>query len=156
MRHYRWIVVVAVALLATALLIAGDYKCTKSTQECLDMMAAKMKDSGWVGVELETDEATGAYAILRVVPDSPAKAAGLRPGDVLLAMNGIRISEKNHEALWKAKKDMKPGDSVKYTVKRDGTDREVSITLAPMPADVLARFIGQHMLTHASAGVIGK
>jgi len=156
MRNYRWIAVVAVALLATTLLLAGHGKCTASTQECLDMMAAKMKDGGWVGVELESDESTGAYAITRVVPDSPAESAGLRAGDVLVAMNGIKISDDNHEALYKAKKDLKPGDSVKYTVKRDGYDRQVNITLAPMPADVLARFIGQHMLEHAAGGATGK
>ena len=32
---------------------------------------------------------------------------------------------------------------------RDGADRELAITLAPMPADVLAAYIGQHMLDHA-------
>ncbi len=156
MTHHKWVVVVAVILLATALALAGGYgKCSKSTQECLDMMANHMKESGWVGVELETDEGTGAYAVLRVIQDSPAEGAGIQVGDVLFAMNGIQFSEENHEALGKMKKELKAGDSVKYTIKRDGYDRKVSVTLAPMPADVLARFVGQHMLEHTS-GVVGK
>ncbi|HET6277455.1 MAG TPA: hypothetical protein VFG08_01580, partial [Candidatus Polarisedimenticolia bacterium] len=53
----------------------------------------------------------------------------------------------------KVKKGLSPGKSVDYTIKRDGYDRQVTVTLAPMPADVLARYIGQHMLDHASAGI---
>jgi hypothetical protein len=51
------------------------------------------------------------------------------------------------------KKELSPGKSVDYTIKRDGYDRQVTVTLAPMPADVLARYVGQHMLDHAAAGI---
>ncbi len=45
---------------------------------------------------------------------------------------------------------------ITYTVKRDGNDREVNLTLGPMPADVLAKWIGQHMLDHAQVDVAKK
>jgi len=51
------------------------------------------------------------------------------------------------------KKGLTPGKSVDYTIKRDGYDRQVTVTLAPMPADLLAQYIWQHMLLHASAGI---
>jgi hypothetical protein len=35
-------------------------------------------------------------------------------------------------------------------------DRKVAITLAPMPADILARYIGNHMLEHATVEVATK
>ena len=38
-----------------------------------------------------------------------------------------------------------------WTRQRDGADRTLAITLAPMPADILAAYIGKHMLEHASA-----
>ena len=49
------------------------------------------------------------------------------------------------------RKEWKPGQSVTYTVKREGVDREITLTLAPMPADVMARWIGEHMKEHEAA-----
>lgn len=143
--------------LAAALVIpalAGDYaKCKSSTQDCLNHMSAKLRSSGFVGVELDMNEETGALSIVRIIPGSPAEEFGLRAGDQLYALNGVVISKKNHEALEKAKKDWAPGQEIIYTIKRDGNDKEVVLTLAPMPADVMAKWIGQHMLEHAESAI---
>ncbi|NNE44271.1 MAG: hypothetical protein HKN12_08670, partial [Gemmatimonadetes bacterium] len=57
---------------------SGEYDpCEHSTQECLDYMAQRMKDSGWVGVELDMSE-HGGYEILRVIAGSPAEDAGIQ------------------------------------------------------------------------------
>jgi S1-C subfamily serine protease len=152
----KWFLVVALTLIATGMLaLAGDsgHKCKLSTQDCLDHMAAKMKNSGWVGLELDMDDTTHVLTVTKVVPGSPAEAAGIQPGDVLYALNGVQINDANEEALQKVKKEWKPGQSVNYTIKRNGADHQVSLTLAPMPADVLARYIGQHMLEHATVDV---
>src|SRR5262245_28070417 len=86
----KWAKVVAIVLAATVpALFAGGYahhKCTETTQDCLDHMAAKMKTSGWVGIELEHNETDGTLTITKVVPGSPAEAAGLQPGDELYAL----------------------------------------------------------------------
>lgn len=154
MRRHPWIAVVAVVALATGFAVAGEYeKCTASTQECLNMMAAKMKNSGWVGIEMDREEETGKLTVVKVIPGSPAQDAGIQPGDVLHALYGIEIAPGNEEKLMKARKEWKPGQSVEYTIKRDGEDRQVQLTLAPMPADVLAQWIGQHMLEHAAVEV---
>jgi C-terminal processing protease CtpA/Prc len=152
------VITIAIMALFTVVVLAGHEgkKCAYSTQECLDHMAAKMKNMGFVGVELDKDEATGALKVLRVIPDSPAEAAGIQAGDVLFALNGVRISEDNEKALQKVKKEWAPGQSVTYTIKRDGADREVTLTLAPMTADVMAKWIGSHMLEHASTEIAEK
>ncbi len=49
-----------------------------------------------------------------------------------------------------------PGQEITYTITRDGSNREVNLTLAPMPADVLAKWIGQHMMDHAQVDVAQK
>ena len=154
----KWAKVVAIVLVATMpALFAGHYgKCTETTQNCLDHMAAKMKTSGWVGIELEKNDETGILTVTKVVPGSPAEAAGILPGDGLYALNGITINDENEEALKKAKKNWQPGQTVNYTVKRNGQERPISVTLGTMPADVLARFIGQHMLEHASNELAAK
>src|SRR3989442_11078257 len=142
-----WIVLVAIAMLAILPALAGQ-KCKYGTQECLDHMANKMKNSGFVGVELDTDNAEG-YAVTRVYPGSPAEAAGIESGDILVALNGIAINKNNEDALMKAHKDWKPGQNFTYTIKRNGSERQASLTLAPPPPDALARGICQHMLEHA-------
>ena len=151
---------IGIAALALALALpawAGHgEKCNYPTQECLDHMAAKMKGSGWVGVELDFDEATGIPTVTKVVPGSPAEAAGIEPGDVFVALNGVKIVKDNDEALKKARKEWKPGQSVSYTISRNGLDKKVDVTLAPMPADVMAAWIGQHMLEHANQQVAEK
>jgi C-terminal processing protease CtpA/Prc len=108
-------------------------------------MSSKLKNSGWVGIEFETPD----YRVTKVVPGSPAEKAGLQPGDVLYALNGVRLREENKDALYKVRKEWKPGQSVTYTIRRAGADRDVTLTLAPMPADIMAGWIGQHMRDHA-------
>ncbi|HEU4401386.1 MAG TPA: PDZ domain-containing protein [Candidatus Polarisedimenticolia bacterium] len=157
MLRRSWMIAIGLLLFTTAILLAGDHKkCTMSTQDCLDHMAAQMKSSGWVGLELDRDDDSGSLTVLKVVPGSPAEAAGIQPKDVLFALNGVRITKDNDEALMKARKEWQPGQSVTYTIKRDGTDRQVTLTLAPMPADVLARYIGEHMMEHANSEMAKK
>ena len=153
----KWTLLIAyavlVALLALSALAGEHGKCSYATQDCLNYMATKMKTSGWIGVELEVDENQGVYRVERVVPDSPAEGAGIQPGDLLYALEGIRLNQANNEKLTKVRKDWKPGQTVNYTIRRDGVDIKVTLTLAPMPADVVARQIGQHMLLHAGTEV---
>jgi C-terminal processing protease CtpA/Prc len=133
------------ALVASSSLAGEPFSCKASAQDCLEMMSAKLKSSGWVGIEFQED----SYTITKVIPGSPAAQAGLQPGDILYALNGVRLLPQNKEALAKVRKEWTPGQCVAYTVQRSGADREVRLTLAPMPADVMANWIGQHMREHA-------
>ena len=140
--------------LAGAPIVAGNSskKCTMPLKECVDRMSSSLKTTGWVGIEFDNSiVSNGGYKVLKVIPGSPAEKAGLQPGDVLYALNGVRIAEENYAALAKARKEWTPGQSVTYTIKREGVDREIALTLAPMPADVMARWIGEHMKEHEAA-----
>ncbi len=157
MRRHLWLVILVIAVIAVLPAFAGgDHgKCKYSTQDCLDHMANKMKSSGWVGVELDTDVAEG-YAVTKVFPGSPAEAAGIQAGDILVALNGVAISHDNEDALMKARKDWKPGQNITYSIKRNGSERQVPLTLAAWPADALAKVVGQHMLDHAGNGEVAS
>ena len=147
-----------IVVLASLSAYAGEgekKKCPLPTQECLDKMAQKLENAGWVGIEYEWDDVEKAMQIVKVVPGSPAEGAGLQPGDVLYALNGVSFREQE-ETKKKAVKEWKPGQTVTYSLRRAGEDRDVTLTLAPMPADVLARYIGQHMLEHASIDLAKK
>ena len=103
-RHWIWILVLIVSVAAPA--FAGDHakKCGDDTQACLNKMVAKLKARGWVGVELDKSEKKeGAYVVSMVNPDSPAMKAGIKTGDILVAMNGIPLGdEKSKKELYAA------------------------------------------------------
>ena len=133
------------------------YKCPHTTQECLDVMATKLRGRGWVGISYEMDEARGGLDVRRVIAGSPAQKAGLLEGDLLLRLNGVKFVEQTDpEAMKKNAELMKPGNTITYTLLRGGKELEVKVTLAQMPDDVLAQLIGMHMLEHAKPPAQGN
>ena len=145
MKHGRWMAVALAAALA-APLAAGEKgkKCEMDAQACLTKMAAALKGRGWVGIEM--DDAAGRLTVTRVVPGSPAESAGLRSGDVLVALNGVPFGKENEAKVKASYKAMTPGAKITYTVQREGKDREVEVTLGKLPPEVLAQWVGAHML----------
>ncbi len=151
-----WTALASVVALALTPALAGGsgYKCTQSTQSCLDEMVSGIKKTGWVGLDLEKNEQTGTMVVKRVVPGSPAETSGFQEGDVLVALNGVRFGDENNkEALKAAKSAMAPGKRVSYTVSRQGSDRNLVVTLAEVPNDVLAQWVGNHMLEHSGTAI---
>jgi predicted metalloprotease with PDZ domain len=152
MKRITWLVApVMLMILAAPIALAGDYaKCPQSTQECLDMMAAKLKNKGWIGLELNDD--SGKLAITKVFEGSPAEKAGLEAGDVLFAVAGVEYSEANNDKLAQIRDTMTPGKTFTFTILKGGEEKaDVDITLAPLPEDVLDAWVGKHLLEqHAS------
>jgi C-terminal processing protease CtpA/Prc len=139
----------AISLLALPAMAGSDCEkcsCDEPVSECLNTMVTKLKTSGFIGVELDEDKATKALTVTNVIPGSPAETAGIRAGDELYALNGIRFKDQNHEAMSKVKV---PGNEVTCTIKRNGASKEIQMTLVPMPADLMAKYIGEHMMAHA-------
>jgi predicted metalloprotease with PDZ domain len=136
---------------------AGDKECCKaSTQECLDKMVAKYQQKGWLGVETEKT-AGGRWAIKKVFKGSPAEAAGFKPGDVFVSVNGVDMSKGNKEALMKAKHTMTVGSKASYVVKRQGGKLKLDVELGSVPNEVIAEWIGEHLIhDHAGAKMASK
>ncbi|MBC5765337.1 serine protease [Ramlibacter sp. GTP1] len=78
----------------------------------------------WLGVS--STEQGGRVQVVRIAPDSPAQAAGLEPGDVLLAIDGTRIDslETFYKRLWQ---HANPDDEVQLTVLQGSTIRQFTI-----------------------------
>ena len=137
----------ALCVLISVPVYAGDHKkCESSLKDCLNSMVTKLKSTGFIGVELDKSKSPKALIVTKVVEGSPAEKAGIQVGDELVAFNGMAYNEKNYKAISEVKV---PGASVRCTMKRNGTDRQFKLTLAPMPADLMAEYIGEHMLHHA-------
>ena len=72
-------------------------------------------------------------AITQVEKDSPAEKSGLRPGDVVTAIDGGSVETSN--ALRLKISSLAPGTNVKLSVQReDGSKAELPVTLAQLPA----------------------
>jgi S1-C subfamily serine protease len=144
----------AVALLSGAsAAFAGGAKCAEQhAQADYQKMAEKMAAKGWLGFETESAQG-GGYAVKAITAGSPAEKAGFQVGDVLVALNGVKLGEENKDALYKVKSTLGPGKQVNYTVKRGGAEKTVTATLAPVPREVLAEWLGEHVLDHTSVVV---
>lgn len=81
----------------------------------------------WIGVPT----ADLSNRVGSVTPDSAAQAAGLQPGDTLLAVDGV-AAEGDAEAVRDALRANAPGDTIRLRVERDG-----SIITLPATLDVL-------------------
>jgi S1-C subfamily serine protease len=71
--------------------------------------------------------------IAEVAPSSPAAAAGLQQGDIVVKVNGQDVTDSS--ALAAMIRDMKPGDQVQVTIDRNGQEQTVTVTLAERPAN---------------------
>jgi predicted metalloprotease with PDZ domain len=143
----RFSVVLALAAIFALPVLAGEEgkKCEHDAQACLKKMAEMFQDRGWVGIEYDENE-EGAMYVTHVVPESPAAAAGFKESDLLVALNGVKFAEASEEQLKETQKAMTVGAKVTYTLLRDGSEVEVHPVLAKLPEDVMAQWIGMHML----------
>ncbi len=98
----------------------------------------------WIGVhcqalqELENyfgTDGTSGVLIASVDPGSPAEAAFLRAGDLILDMDGKPVSARFVEelpAFYKMIASRKPGSQINFKVKRGDQDYNVAVTTRPL------------------------
>jgi putative serine protease PepD len=80
------------------------------------------------------DEARSGAEVTGVEPGTPAAEAGLRPGDVIVAVDGDFVT--GAESLTGFIRQHASGDEVTLTVARDGEQTEVRANLATRPDDL--------------------
>ncbi len=86
---------------------------------------------GWLGVSV--DDRDGTVLVTGMDRSGPAARAGLRPGDVLLSVNGERVASAR--ALIRAVAGVAPGEQALIVVRRQGRDVEVPVTVGRRPTD---------------------
>lgn len=79
-----------------------------------------------------------ALLIGSVVPDSPASAAGLKKGDVIVALNGQPLDDS--KSLRDRLRTNKPGDEVTLSVIQGGQKNDVKVKLAAYDSKKFATF----------------
>lgn len=85
-------------------------------------------------------DTTGAL-IGGVQPGTPAAKAGMQEGDIIVELNGKKVSDFAHLRLMVAQTP--PKTTVNFNVLRDGKAKSFSVTLAELPEDLMARKTGE-------------
>ena len=115
-----------------------------------DLLRYGQVQAAWLGIFVKSRSegrrvGSGAgVEVTDVFADSPAAAAGLQRGAVIVAGGGRSLASRDDYATLLAQ--LAPGDQVALKVLEGGNAREVSLRAARPPADlgelVLARFVG--------------
>src|SRR5205823_2040222 len=71
--------------------------------------------------------------VSEVTPNSPAAKAGLKDGDVIIDFDGKPVHDSRHLKLQVAQTS--PGKDVPVTVDRDGSHKELTVTIKEYPRD---------------------
>ena len=126
--------VVAPATPAAALQPQALSQAPAYTGASLDSAAA---GTGWLGIAVDDAVVTGRLVVVEVAPDGPAAKAGVRPQDMLLAINGNHL--QNGDELAAALAAIVPGQRVKMAVGRDNRVEDVVAQASPRPPAALSR-----------------
>jgi len=87
-------------------------------------------ERGWLGVSLSDIEGNGV-GIAGVERTGPAGRAGLRPGDVVLAVNGDKVDTARE--MIRRIATQSPGNTVNLTLRRQGRESQLAVTVARRP-----------------------
>ena len=100
-------------------------------------------DRGWLGVQIQPVSADIADSLGLKDPKgalvsepqkgSPAADAGIRSGDVVLAVNGEAVAGPRE--LSRSIAALGPAKTVELTIWRDGADKTIAVKLGDLPAD---------------------
>lgn len=130
------------AFFVSAFVVAQTPEAKKDAGKALKTFAWSFDGNGsYLGVQTEevTKENYSKYglsgvrgvAVEKVMDDSPAQAAGLQSGDVIVRFNGEEVTSVRK--LTRLIGEVAPDHQAKVTVIRGGAEREITATLAKRP-----------------------
>lgn len=123
--------VVALAMAVPAL--AGGANCSSGEK------ASKTTAAAWGGAWIQRS-ASGTFTVAEVAKGSSAAKAGLKTGDIVLAVNGYDLADSEDRAECASKAACNVGSTVTYTIQRGNSTQAVKVKLEKMPATATKRF----------------
>jgi S1-C subfamily serine protease len=81
---------------------------------------------GYFGIQIRKQE-SGSLVITGILDGGPASKAGLRPGDTLLKVGGLKTTDLPTTVRFIT--GLTPGEKVKVRVLRDGQEKEIEVTV---------------------------
>ena len=128
-----------------------------------DLLRYGQVQAAWLGVFVRSrgegrHGRGGGVEVVEVLPGSPAAAAGLSRGAVLLAAGGKPITSRDDYSTLLAQ--LAPGDRVTLLVGEGGQNREVSVRVTQPPEDigeqVLLRYVGIKLTARGKRLVVNR
>lgn len=80
-----------------------------------------------IGVQVEAADSGKGAKVKDVSPGGAAEAAGIRVGDVIVAVNGTEVKEGPRDVV-RMLREVEPDTTVKVRLMRDGKARDVNVT----------------------------
>ena len=82
-----------------------------------------------IGVQLDPSSGKDGARVTEVSPGGAAAEAGIRPGDVIVSLNGEKVSdERSARQVTQLMREVEPRSKVKVRVLRDGKPKEFELT----------------------------
>lgn len=114
---------------------------TRSEYEAY-MLSSKQGTMVGIGVRITYDNTLDGIYITSVIPGSPAESAGIKAGDVIVAVDGNAVSEQGYYNSYNHIKQGKEGEPVVLTVALGSADynefSEVSVARAKVETDTVS------------------
>jgi carboxyl-terminal processing protease len=80
------------------------------------------------GLGIEVIQENGFIKVISPIDDTPASKAGIRAGDIITGLNGTTVQGLSMEDVFEQMRG-KPNSKVTLTIKREGADKPLDITL---------------------------
>ncbi len=93
----------------------------------LELNPLRNREKAAMGVKFGRESRDGSVPIAFVAPGGPAAKAGIRVGDIVHSLDGVRLRGRRNVENFLAKQAA--GDVVKVGILRDGESSEVEVTL---------------------------
>ena len=104
-----------------------------TARQVMEQLVTKGKVSrGYIGVEPRDAPEGDGSLIAGVLRDGPADTAGIRPGDIVVAVN--EKSVRNMTELMATVAAIAPGSEAKFRIQRQGQVSDVTVKIAERPA----------------------
>jgi len=117
--------------------------CAKA--DCMHAVVEQIRGRGWLGVQLASAR-SGGLRVVDVVPGGPAETAGLRQGDLVLAIEGQSIETGDPSTVQPLLEKARPGKLLRLRVRRDRETKTVQVRAGELPAEKLAEAVGNYVL----------
>lgn len=158
MRNRRMTVLLLSLCLASPVALASD-DSSLSAEKWLAETVLKARSMGYTGLHFKK-VSKGEYDYAKIVEvraGSPAAEAGLKAGDVLMAINGVQLQGDGDRwaAMKEANVGWKPGAEHVYLVQRkeggEWVKKSISVTLSQPPESAVAEMVGTAVLSKFKA-----
>lgn len=143
-------IVITCLLTCASLIAAAQTPAPNAKTERSTFSWTFSSDGGYLGVETVevSNENYGKYglpsvrgvAVAKVVEGSPAEKAGIQADDVIVRLNGDDITSTRK--LTRLVSEIAPDHTVRITVFRGGSERELSVTVGKRPTPKFDETVG--------------